>query len=91
MNRPAQPAPFLGRLASPAQQDGLASIELARLRKEYPRHWIGTETIVGRGARYVARACQHDARPHTVLTSDLSELRTALEAGRAISQERLRP
>jgi hypothetical protein len=55
--------------------------ELTRLRAEFPGHWIGTETIPGRGIRYLARARQHDIQPHTVITPDLSELRAALEAG----------
>ena len=58
-----------------------ALAELTRLRAEFPGHWIGTETIPGRGVRYLARARQHDAQPHTVITPDLSELRAALEAG----------
>jgi hypothetical protein len=57
--------------------------ELTRLRAEFPGHWIGTETIPGRGARYVARSRQHDAQPHTVITPELSELREALEAEQA--------
>jgi hypothetical protein len=61
------------------QREALA--ELAHLRAEFPGHLIGTETIVGRGVRYLARARQHDAHPHTVLTPDLGELRAALEAG----------
>jgi hypothetical protein len=56
--------------------------ELTRLGAEFPGHWIGTETIPGRGVRYLAHARQHDARPHTVIAADLSELRAALEAGR---------
>ena len=58
-----------------------ALAELARLRAEFPTHLIGTETIPGRGVRYVARARQHEANPHTVLTADLPELRAALKAG----------
>lgn len=58
-----------------------ALAELARLRAEFPTHLIGTETIPGRAVRYLARARQHNAQPHTVLTPDLSELRAALEAG----------
>jgi hypothetical protein len=60
-----------------------ALAELTRLRAEFSGHWIGTETIPGRGVRYLARARQHDTQPHTVITPDLSELRTALEAGQA--------
>jgi hypothetical protein len=59
-----------------------ALAELAHLRAEFPGHLIGTETIAGRGVRYLARARQHAAHPHTVLTADLGELRAALEAGR---------
>jgi hypothetical protein len=66
----------------PSNDDGWAETEVTYLRAEFPRHWIGTETIVGRGVRYVARACRSDAHPHTVLTSDLGELRAALEGGR---------
>lgn len=62
--------------------------ELAHLRAEFPGHLIGTETIVGRGVRYLARARQHDAHPHTVLTPDLGELRAALEAGQSQPAQR---
>jgi hypothetical protein len=58
-----------------------ALAELTRLRTECPGHLIGTESIVGRGVRYLARARQQDAHPQTVLTPDLPELRAALEAG----------
>jgi hypothetical protein len=58
-----------------------ALAELARLRTEFPGHLIGTETIPGRGVRYLARARHLDTQPHTVLTPDLSELRAVLEAG----------
>jgi hypothetical protein len=57
-----------------------ALAELAQLRAEFPGHLIGTETIAGRGVRYLARARQPNAHPHTVLTPDLGELRAALEA-----------
>lgn len=70
----------------PAPADSIvrpeALAELARLRTEFPTHLIGTETIVGRGVRYLARARRLGAHPHTVITSDLSELRAALEAKR---------
>lgn len=75
-------APRLEVHADMDQKEGRADAELTNLRAEYPGHWIGRETIVGRGVRYLARACQQDAHPHTVLTPDLSELRAALEAGR---------
>jgi hypothetical protein len=55
--------------------------EIILLRAEFPGHRIGTETIVDR-IRYVARRQRDGARPHTVITRDLSELRAALEAGR---------
>ena len=55
--------------------------EVILLRAQFPGHRIGTETIVDR-IRYVARRQRDGARPHTVITRDLSELRAALEAGR---------
>lgn len=54
---------------------------LALLRVEFPGHLIGEESIMGR-LRYVARRRREGAHPHTVVTPDLGELRTALEAGR---------
>jgi hypothetical protein len=71
-------------MTTPAPTDSTrpeAVAELARLRGEFPTHLIGTETIPGLGVRYLARARQHDANPHTVLTPDLHELREALEGG----------
>jgi hypothetical protein len=56
--------------------------EIILLRAEFPGHRIGTETVVDR-IRYVARRQRDGAHPHTVITGDLSELRAALEAGRA--------
>jgi hypothetical protein len=63
--------------------------ELAALRVEFPGHWICRESIVGR-VRYVARSRQQGVRPHTVVTSDVGELRAALEAGRPGGQETVR-
>jgi hypothetical protein len=55
--------------------------ELAMLRADFPGHLIGEENILGR-VRYVARRRWEGTQPHTVVTPDLGELRTALEAGR---------
>jgi hypothetical protein len=55
--------------------------EMIRLRAEFPGHRIGTETIMDR-VRFVARSQQGGARPHTVVTHDLGELRVALEDAR---------
>jgi hypothetical protein len=62
--------------------------EVILLRAEFPGHRIGTETIVDR-IRYVARSQRDGARPHTVITGDLTELRAALEAGRTGDQRPL--
>jgi hypothetical protein len=66
-----------------------ADSELAALRAEYPGHWIGTESLVDK-VRFVARARRQGVRPHTVVTSDLDELRAALEAGRPAGQQTAR-
>jgi hypothetical protein len=53
--------------------------ELMRLRESYPRHLIIYEDTLGRGMRYTARSASIDVRPHTIITSDLAELRDELE------------
>ncbi len=65
--RPAQP--------SPPDVD-----ELALLAAEFPAFRVWQERIHNR-TRYVARGISLDTRPHTVVTDDLAELRTALAAG----------
>ena len=60
-----------------------ASIDdLAGLRADFPAFKIWREQIPGR-ARYVARSQRPGLNPHTVVTSDLGELREALEPARA--------
>jgi hypothetical protein len=61
--------------------------EMVRLRAEFPGHRIDTETIMDR-VRFVARSQQDGARPHTVVTHDLGEVRVALEAARPPSRDR---
>jgi hypothetical protein len=54
--------------------------ELDRLQAGFPQFRIWREIICDR-ARYVARREDPGARPHTVVTADLDELRAALSAG----------
>jgi hypothetical protein len=54
--------------------------ELAGLRAEFPEFKIWEEFLPGR-SRYVGRSLREGMRPHTVVTPDLGELRSALEAG----------
>jgi hypothetical protein len=51
--------------------------ELAGLRTSFPQFHIWRETI-GERRRYVARRLAPGTRPHTVVTPDPAELRTAL-------------
>lgn len=51
--------------------------ELASLRASFPQFHIWRETI-GERRRYVARRVTPATRPHTVVTPDPAELRTAL-------------
>ncbi len=62
-----------GLLASPA--------ELAALAAAYPDHDVRAEAT-GTGIRYIARSRRLGARPHTVITASLLELRAALAAAR---------
>src|SRR6266851_5076967 len=56
--------------------------DLAVLRADFPAFKIWREHIPGR-ARYVVRSQRPGLNPHTVVTSDLAELREALEPARA--------
>jgi hypothetical protein len=51
--------------------------ELASITARFPGFLLWRETIHGR-TRYVARSVRLDTRPHTVITDDLAELRSAL-------------
>jgi SAM-dependent methyltransferase len=70
---------------SNARRSGLSSAavdaELAVLRADFPAYQIWRENIPER-ARYVARSLRRGLNPHTVVTSDLGELREALEPAR---------
>ena len=57
------------------------SDDLTVLRAEFPAYKIWQEHTPGR-ARYVARSLRDGLNPHTVVTSDLAELRNALEPAR---------
>ena len=64
-----------------AAEDAAISKELAVLKAEFPAFQIWREEMPGR-ARFVARSLHADLNPHTVVTSDLAELRAALEPAR---------
>ena len=77
----------LGR--QPVQDDEAPDVsaldaELTELQAEFPAFQIWREEMPGR-ARYVARSLRADLNPHTVVTSDLAELRDALEPARTAS------
>ncbi len=59
---------------SPADQ-----AEVARLRRRFRRHCIFYVVSADRGVRYMAHAAELGARPHTLITDDLDELRFELE------------
>jgi hypothetical protein len=53
--------------------------ELALLAAGFPAFRLWRETVHDR-TRYIARGISLGTRPHTVITDDLDELRTALAA-----------
>lgn len=57
-----------------------AEQELNRLQAGFPRFRIWRE-ITGDRTTYVARSQDLGAHPHTVVTTDLDELRVVLSAG----------
>jgi O-methyltransferase involved in polyketide biosynthesis len=65
-----------------AGQMPMLSADLAVLRADFPSHKIWQEHTLGR-SRYIARSRRGGLNPHTVVTSDLRELRAALEPARA--------
>jgi hypothetical protein len=57
-----------------------ADATLSVLRADFPQFRIWRETT-GNRTRYIARSLHRGARPHTVVTADLAELRAELSAG----------
>lgn len=53
--------------------------ELALLRERFRSHHIFREATIGRGVRYLAHSALPGARPHTIITDNLTELRGVLE------------
>jgi hypothetical protein len=66
--------------------------ELQTARHDFPRYQIDVDLTIGR-RRYVARRTQPGPGPHTLITSNLSELRAELEGSpqRALPQRHARP
>lgn len=54
--------------------------DLQNARHEFPRYQIDVDLTIGR-RRYIARRTQPGPGPHTLITSDLTELRTELATG----------
>jgi hypothetical protein len=68
--------------STPALEPSAADDEaLMTMQRDFPRYRIWQEIIPGRTV-YVARSQHHAARPHTVVTPDLGELRAALTDAR---------
>jgi len=55
----------------------LAADHLAELRREFPQFRIWREILPGR-SRYIARSQRVGLNPHTIVTDDVAELRSAL-------------
>jgi hypothetical protein len=53
--------------------------EILRLRGRFRRHHIFYVVSPDRGVRYMAHGTELGARPHTIITDDLDELRYELE------------
>ena len=62
----------------------LAALDAAR--RDFPSYQIDVELTMER-PRYVARRTHPGAGPHTLITSDLAELRAELGAGRQTAPE----
>jgi len=60
--------------------DGEDEPNLAELQAGFPQFAIWREPGHGQ-PRYVARSLRPGTRPHTLITSDLGELRTELSTG----------
>ena len=69
------------KTAAAGQMPALAD-DLTVLRADFPAYKIWQEHTPGR-ARYVARSLRDGLNPHTVVTSDLAELRNALGPARS--------
>ena len=60
-----------------SSQAAAAAHTLTALQQEFPQFSIWRENVHGR-SRYVARSQHLNLNPHTVITDDPDELRTAL-------------
>jgi hypothetical protein len=65
---------------APAPADESDKAEVARLQASFPQFRIWRESTY-RGPRYIACSRQLGTRPHTLITSDLGELRAELGTG----------
>jgi hypothetical protein len=65
-----------GYAPSPSEAD---QAEVLRLRERFRGHHIFYVVSADRGVRYMAHGAAAGARPHTIITGDLAELRHELE------------
>jgi hypothetical protein len=63
-----------------ARRDESDTAEVARLQASFPQFRIWRESTY-RGPRYIACRLRPGTRPHTLITSDLGELRAELGSG----------
>jgi hypothetical protein len=75
-HKPPAPGQVSHRAGTPEPGD------LENARREFPRYQIDEELIFDR-RRYIARRVQPGPGPHTLITSDLTELRAELNPGPA--------
>jgi len=66
-----------GERATPPKEADQA--EILRLRERFLQHHIFYVVSADRGVRYLAHGATLGARPHTIITDDLNELRYELE------------
>ena len=64
------------RATSPKEAD---QAEILRLRERFLQHHIFYVVSADRAVRYLAHGATLGARPHTIITDDLNELRYELE------------
>lgn len=64
--------------------------DLQTARRDFPRYHIDVDLAPGR-RRYIARRTQPGPGPHTLITSDLTELRAELATSQSPQLPRRRP
>lgn len=73
--------PSTSRVPAPATESRADRDEIALVAAGFPRYRLWREHLAC-GTRYVARARDLDAHPHTLVTASLAELANELTASR---------